>query len=169
LIPRAADQLRVPLIASGGIADARGLVAALALGADAVNMGTRFLCTVEAPVHEAVKRQIVDGDERATDLIFRTLGNTARVARNRVSREVIEIEASGGAFAAVRHLVAGARGRVVYETGDIDHGIWTAGQSQALIQDVPTVAELVKRIISGARQLIDRLDRTRLGGLPDDG
>jgi NADH:quinone reductase (non-electrogenic) len=161
LIPRAADQLQVPLIASGGIADARGLVAALALGADAVNMGTRFLCTLESPVHEAVKRRIIDGDEHATDLILRTLSNTARVARNRVSRAVIEIEAAGGAFADVRALVAGERGRVVYETGDLDHGIWTAGQAQALIQDVPTVAELVERIISGAGRLIDGLDRTR--------
>src|SRR5438093_1237190 len=114
LIPAAADRLEIPIIASGGIGDARGLVAALALGADAVNMGTRFLCTMESPIHDAVKQQIVDNDERGTDLIFRTLNNTARVARNDISRQVLEIEERGGSFDEIRELVAGTRGRRVY-------------------------------------------------------
>jgi len=154
LIPAAAQRLSIPVIASGGIADARGLVAALALGAEAVNMGTRFLCTAEAPVHEAIKRRIVAADERDTDLLYRTLGNTARVARNAISRQVLEIEAAGGTFADIRELVAGARGRRVYEEGDPDLGVWTAGQVQGLIDDVPTVAELVARIVREAEAIV---------------
>jgi nitronate monooxygenase len=155
LIPAAADKVSIPIIASGGIGDARGLVAALALGADAVNMGTRFLCTAESPIHEDVKAQIVANTERDTDLIFRTMRNTARVARNAVSEEVLAIEREGGDFAAVRELVAGARGRRVYEEGDPDLGIWSAGQVQGLIHDVPTVAELVERIVGEAHGLIE--------------
>jgi nitronate monooxygenase len=154
LIPAAAEQLRIPIVASGGFADGRGLVAALALGADAINLGTRFLCTVEAPVHQNVKAQIVANDERSTDLIFRTMNNTARVARNAVSRQVIEIERRGGRFAEVRDLVAGVRGREVYERGDADHGVWAAGQVQGLIHDIPTVADLVERIVGEAEALI---------------
>jgi NAD(P)H-dependent flavin oxidoreductase YrpB (nitropropane dioxygenase family) len=156
LIPAAADQLSIPIVASGGIADARGLVAALALGADAVNMGTRFMCTVESTVHEAVKATMIENDERGTDLIFRTFRNTARVARNAVSQRVIEIERAGGTFDDVRDLVSGARGREVYATGDTDRGIWWAGLAQGLIHDVPTVADLVERVVTGAEQIIRR-------------
>jgi NAD(P)H-dependent flavin oxidoreductase YrpB (nitropropane dioxygenase family) len=161
LIAAAADRLTVPLIASGGIADARGLVAALALGADAANMGTRFMCTAESPVHARVKEQIIANDERSTNLIFRTMRNTARVVRNTVSDEVLAIEARGGSFEDVRELVAGSRGSRVYETGDTEAGIWWAGQAQGLIHDVPTVAELVERIVAEARAIIEQ----RLGGL----
>jgi NADH:quinone reductase (non-electrogenic) len=154
LIPAAADRLSIPIVASGGIADARGLVAALALGADAVNMGTRFMCTVESTIHDAVKARIVENDERATDLIFRTFRNTARVARNAVSQRVVEIERAGGSFDDVRDLVSGARGREVYASGDIDRGIWWAGLAQGLIHDVPTVADLVERVVTGAEQII---------------
>jgi nitronate monooxygenase len=160
LIPAAADRLKIPLIASGGIADARGLVAALALGADGVNMGTRFLCTVESPVHLRVKQHIVAGDERSTDLIFRTFRNTARVARNEISQKVLEIERGGGKFEDVRALVAGTRGRKVYELGDTDFGVWSASMAQGLIHDIPTVKELVDRIIREAGQII----RDRLAG-----
>jgi nitronate monooxygenase len=161
LIAAAADRLSIPLIASGGIADARGLVAALALGADAVNMGTRFMCTAESPIHQRIKEQIVANDERSTNLIFRTLHNTARVVKNTVSDEVLAIEHAGGAsFDDVRHLVSGARGSKVYETGDPEHGIWWAGQSQGLVRDIPTVAELVDRIVTEACRIID----TRLAG-----
>jgi nitronate monooxygenase len=155
LIPAAADKVKIPMVASGGFGDARGLVAALALGADGVNMGTRFMCTVESPIHQKVKEQIVANDERATNLIFRTLHNTARVAKNAVSDEVVAIERRGNAtFEDVKDLVAGARGRVVYETGDPDYGIWSAGQVQGLIHDIPTCAELVGRMVREAEEII---------------
>src|ERR1700749_3295568 len=105
LIPAAADKVKVPMLASGGIGNARGLVAALALGADGINMGTRFCATVEAPIHDAFKQALVANDERATDLIFRSYRNTARVARNSISQQVVAIEAQGEAFEKVAHLV----------------------------------------------------------------
>jgi nitronate monooxygenase len=157
LIPAAANKVKIPMIASGGFADARGLVAALALGAEGINMGTRFMCTVESPIHEKVKQQIVANDERATDLIFRTLHNTARVAKNAVSREVVAIERKGGAkIEDVAHLVSGQRGKVVYEQGDPDYGIWSAGMVQGLINDIPTCKELVDRIVREAEEIINR-------------
>ncbi|SEK90626.1 NAD(P)H-dependent flavin oxidoreductase [Rhodococcus maanshanensis] len=155
LIPAATARVRIPVLASGGIADARGLVAALALGADGVNMGTRFMCTQESPVAEQVKRQIVANSELDTRLIFRTLRNTARVAANAVSGEVVGIESRGGAtFDDLRDLVAGARGRKVFEDGDLDAGIWTAGQCQGLIHDVPKVGDLVSRMVAEAEEII---------------
>ncbi len=154
LIPAAATQLDIPMIASGGFADARGLVAALALGADGINMGTRFMCTVESCIHDNVKDAIVAGDERGTELILRTLRNTARVASNAVSREVVGILDAGGQFDDVRDLVAGARGRRVFETGDTEAGVWTVGTAMGLIDDIPTVDELVSRIVAGAERLI---------------
>jgi len=161
LIPVAADRIRIPMIASGGFGDARGLVAALALGADGINMGTRFMATQESPIHENVKQQMVANDERATDLIFRTMRNTARVARNAISQQVLELERGGAKFEEVRDLVAGSRGRVVYESGDPDHGVWSAGQVQGLIHDIPSCAELVLRIVAGAEEII----RARLEGM----
>lgn len=154
LIPAAADKIRIPMIASGGFGDARGLVAALALGADGINMGTRFLATEEAGIHAAVKQQIVASDERATDIIFRTMRNSSRVAKNAVSQQVIAMENAGAAFESVRPLVTGQRGRMVYETGQLDCGIWSAGLVQGLINDIPTVEELVKRIVSEATDII---------------
>ena len=161
LIPAAADRITIPMLASGGFADGRGLVAALALGADGINMGTRFMCTKEAPVHENVKKQIVANDERSTDLIFRTLHNTARVAKNAVSQEVVTIERRGNAqIGDVAHLVSGQRGKVVLEQGDMDHGIWSAGQVQGLIHDIPSVQELIERIVREAEAIIhQRLDK----------
>jgi nitronate monooxygenase len=161
LIPAAADKLKIPMIASGGFGDARGLVAALALGADGINMGTRFMATKESPIHENIKQQMVANDERATDLIFRTMRNTARVARNTISQQVVELERGGAKFEEVRELVAGTRGKIVYETGDPDHGIWSAGQIQGLIHDVPSCAELIGRIVSEAEDII----RRRLDGM----
>lgn len=161
LIPAAAAKLTIPILASGGIADARGMVAALALGADGANMGTRFMCTAESPVDEAVKAQIVANTELDTKLIFRTLGNTARVAANAISAEVVAKEAEGAEFSDIQHLVAGARGRKVFEEGDLDAGIWTAGQCQGLIDDIPTAAELVDRMMSEAEEIIT----SRLAGM----
>lgn len=154
LIPAAADKVKIPMIASGGFGDARGLVAALALGADGINMGTRFMATKESPIHENIKQQMVANDERATDLIFRTMHNTARVARNAISQQVVALEKQGAKFEDVRDLVAGSRGKVVYETGDPDHGIWSAGMIQGLIHDIPSCGELVGRIVREAEEII---------------
>ncbi len=162
LIPAAADKVTVPMLASGGFADGRGLVAALALGADGVNMGTRFCVTKEAQIPDTFKERMVANDERQTDLIFRTLHNTARVMKNQVSQEVVAIERAGGAtFEDVQHLVAGKRGVAAMERGDTDDGIWSAGMVQGLIHDVPTVKELVERIVAEAEEIIDR----RLAGM----
>ncbi len=163
LIPAAADQIKIPLIASGGFADGRGLLAALVLGADGVNMGTRFCVTKEAPIPESFKQKMVENDERQTDLIFRTLHNTARVMRNAVSQEVVSIEKAGGArFEDVQHLVAGSRGRNALAAGDTDGGIWSAGMVQGLIHDIPSCAELVRRIVAEAEALLsDRLASLR--------
>jgi nitronate monooxygenase len=162
LIPAAADQVRVPMLASGGMGDARGLVAALALGAEGINMGTRFCATVEAPIHDNIKQFLVANDERATNLIFRRFHNTGRVARNSVSDEVIEISRRPDAvFEDIRHLVSGAKGRQALETGDLDAGLVWAGQIQGLIHDIPTCAELLARIVDEAEQIITgRLART---------
>ena len=154
LLPAAADKLEIPIVASGGFADGRGLAAALALGAEGINMGTRFLCTEEAPVHRKVKEAIVERSELDTELIFRTLGNTARVASNEVSREVVEKLNAGAQFPEVRDLVSGQRGRTVYENGDIDAGIWSCGLVQGIINDIPTCDEVVTRIANEAADII---------------
>ena len=161
LFPATADKLTIPIIASGGIADARGLVAALALGCDGVNMGTRFMATVEADIHENVKKAIVANDERGTNLIFRTMHNTARVAKNAISDQVVAIERKGGAkFEDVRELVAGTRGAGVLDKGDMDAGIWSAGQTQGLIHDIPSCKDLVEHIMAEAQKIIrERLDK----------
>ena len=161
LIPAAADKVKIPLLASGGFGDGRGLAAALALGADGINMGTRFTATVEAPIHQAFKDQMVATDERGTDLIFRTFRNTARVSRNEVSQQVVAAERAGKDFAAVADLVKGVRGREGLQTGDTDHGIWSAGMIQGLIHDIPTCHDLVTRIVADAESII----RQRLSGM----
>jgi NAD(P)H-dependent flavin oxidoreductase YrpB (nitropropane dioxygenase family) len=158
LIPAAAKKLSIPIVASGGIADGRGLVAALALGAEGVNMGTRFLATQEAPIHENVKKSIVDMDETQTSLIFRSYKNTARVYKNSVAIKVIEIEKAGGDFSQVHGLVAGKMQDVAWTTGDIDSGMLTFGMCGGLVDDIPTCEELVENIMSEAEQIInDRL------------
>lgn len=161
LIPAAADQVNVPMLASGGIGDGRGLAAALALGADGVNMGTRFCATAEAPIHDSIKQLLVGNNERDTRLIFRAFKNTARVARNPVSESVMEISGRPGAvFEDVRALVSGAKGREALETGDIAAGLIWAGQVQGLIRDIPTCADLLRRMIDDATDII----RGRLAG-----
>lgn len=154
LIPAAANQLEIPFIASGGFGDGRGLAAALALGADGINMGTRFMCSKESPIDQKVKERIVEASELDTNLIFRTLRNTARVAKNSVSDEVVQILNDGGQFPDVQPLVAGARGRKVFEDGDIEAGIWTVGQVQGLINDIPAAGEIITRIVSEAREVL---------------
>jgi NADH:quinone reductase (non-electrogenic) len=156
LIPITADKLKIPFIASGGFGEARGLVAALALGADGINMGTRFMATKEAPIHPAIKQKLVDSDERQTSLIFRTMRNTARVHKNSIAEKVIEIEhRPGSTFQDVRDFVAGVKGRHVLEAGELDYGIWSAGMVQGLIHDVPSVKELVHRIVREAEAIIE--------------
>lgn len=149
LIPAAAQVLEIPIIASGGIADGRGLAAALVLGADGVNMGTRFCATKEAPIHDNIKRALLDANERDTTLIFRTLKNTARVLRNAVSDEVVAIERrpEGCDFEDVRHLVAGVRGKAALHAGDHHGGIITVGMVVGLIHDIPSCAELLDRMV----------------------
>ncbi|WP_269305815.1 NAD(P)H-dependent flavin oxidoreductase [Aeromicrobium sp. HA] len=160
LIPAAARALDIPIVASGGIATGAGLVAALALGASAVNMGTRFMATDEAPIHDNVKQQIVRNDERDTVLVFREFHNSARVARNTISAKIAEIGSRPGAvFDDVAELASGARGRAqVLEAGDMDGGMWWAGQVQGLIHEVAPVAEIVDTIVQTAESIItDRL------------
>ena len=159
LIPAATQRLRIPVIASGGIADGRGLAAALSLGAAAVNMGTRFLATAEAPIHDNVKQQIVANDERSTAVIFRKFRNTARVARNSVSEEILKLEAEPeSTFADIAELASGERGRErVLGGGDMEGGLWWASMAQGLIHDVPTCAELIERMVDEAAQILSGL------------
>ncbi len=155
LIPAAADKVKAPMIASGGFADGRGLAAALALGAEGINMGTRFCATQEAPIHEAIKRFILENDERATNLIFRKFHNTGRVAKNSVSDKVVGLSSVEGAtFEDIRPLVSGARGREALETGNIDSGLIWAGQAQGLIHDIPTCGALLEGIVAQAEDII---------------
>ena len=158
LIPLAARALSVPIIASGGIGDGRGMAAALALGAEGVNMGTRFICTREAPVHESIKEALRDATERDTNLIFRTMNNTARVFKNEVSDEVVATERRPGGcrFDDIRHLVVGSRGREAWRSGDRNAGVLTAGMVIGLIDDIPTCAELIERITRDCRAHLHR-------------
>ena len=163
LIPAAANALKIPMLASGGFGDGRGLAAALALGADGINMGTRFMATKEAPVHENLKQRMVEASELDTSLIFRSLRNTARVFKNTVAEKVVEIEAKPGAtnFEDLAPLVAGVKGREVMDKGDLEYGIWTAGMVMGLIRDIPDCKTLVERIVADAQEIIT----ARLGGM----
>ncbi|MGA9870651.1 MAG: nitronate monooxygenase family protein [Rhodococcus sp. (in: high G+C Gram-positive bacteria)] len=157
LIPAAVRKLSIPIIASGGFATGAGLVAALALGASAINMGTRFEATFEAPIHDNVKNQIVTNDERATQIVFREFGNTARVARNSLSEDIARLGSLPGAsFSDVAHLASGERGRDrVLTHGDVEDGMWWAGQAQGLIDEVLSCADVVRTIIEEAESIID--------------
>jgi NADH:quinone reductase (non-electrogenic) len=155
LIPIAARALKIPLIASGGIADGRGMAAALVLGADGINMGTRFQVTQEAPIHDNIKRALVAASERDTQLIFRTMRNTARVFRNRISEQVVNSERAGCQFEDIRHLVAGARGKLALESGETHDGIVSAGLVIGLIDDVPSCDALIQRMVRECRQQLN--------------
>lgn len=161
LIPAAADQVKIPMLASGGFGDGRGLAAALALGADGINMGTRFCATVEAPIHDNVKQAYLGNDERGSMLIFRQFKNTARVGRSPVSEEVVRRLAMPDAkFSDIKELVAGTAGRELLATGDLSKGVFWAGMVQGLIHDIPTCQVLIDRIIADAEAII----RGRLAG-----
>ncbi|KAI9825395.1 MAG: hypothetical protein M1832_001125 [Thelocarpon impressellum] len=148
LLSRARQSLGVPFIASGGFADGQGLAAALSLGAEGINMGTRFMCTVEAPIHNNIKQAIVDAQETDTELVLRRWKNTSRLFGNKIAKEAVKVEreSTTGKFEEVAPLVSGKRGREVFINGDADFGVWTAGQVIGLIHDIPTCDELVGRI-----------------------
>lgn len=170
LIPAAARALKIPVIASGGIADGRGLAAALVLGAEGVNMGTRFCVTREAPIHEHIKQAYVAGSERDTALIYRTLKNTARVFRNEIAEQVRALEAQPGgcAFEDLRPLVVGTRGRAALESGEVDGGILSAGQCIGLIHDIPSCEELIERMVAECRERLGRASRWAALDAADD-
>ena len=155
LIPAAADKLKTPMIASGGFGDGRGLVAALALGADGINMGTRFCATQEAPIHDNVKQKYVENDERGTNLIFRNFRNTARVGKSDISDEVVKrLSKPDAKFEDVAKLVSGAAGKQVLKTGDLTGGMFWAGMVQGLIEDIPTVQKLMDDIMNDAESIV---------------
>ena len=165
LLPRAADELKVPFVASGGMADARSLVAALAMGAAGMNMGTRFIATKEAPVHPNVKKALVEATELDTRLVMRALRNTERVLKNKGVDQLLEIErekANTLKIQDIQEQVAGVYPKVMVD-GDMDAGAWSCGMVVGLISDIPTVKELIDRIMAGAEQII----RQRLTGILD--
>jgi nitronate monooxygenase len=158
LLPLAARRLNIPFLASGGLGDGRGLAAALAMGADGINMGTRFMATREAPIHDKVKQKMVEASELDTALIFRTLNNTARVFKNSIAEKVLEIEAQEGPtrFEDIRPLVQGTKGRELFDDGNLDKGIWSAGMIVGLIDDIPSCEELITRIVAEAEEIISQ-------------
>jgi NAD(P)H-dependent flavin oxidoreductase YrpB (nitropropane dioxygenase family) len=159
LIPAAVRACKIPVLASGGIADGYQMAACLAMGAQGINMGTRFMCTREAPIHDRIKEALVAAGERDTNLILRTMRNTSRVFKNKVSDEVVALEKKGAAFEDVKHLVAGAKGRTAMATGAIDTGIVSAGMVIGLIKDVPSCQELVERIVRECREALSAASR----------
>jgi len=156
LLPLAARRLKIPFLASGGFGDGRGLAAALAMGADGINMGTRFMVTQEAPIHAKVKQRMVEASELDTALIYRSLRNTARVFKNSVAEKVMAIESRDGEtnFDDIKNLVAGVKGRELFNDGDLDKGIWSAGMVVGLIDDIPTCDALITRIVNEAEAII---------------
>ncbi|MEM1164498.1 MAG: nitronate monooxygenase family protein [Pseudomonadota bacterium] len=163
LLPRAADELEIPFISSGGMADARSLVASLAMGAEGMNCGTRFMATVEAPIHDNVKQAIVAATELDTRLVMRPLRNTERVLNNAATERLLEIEKEKGAelkFEDVIQQVAGVYPTIMLD-GEMDAGVWSCGMVAGLINDIPTCKELIDTIMSEAEALI----RKRLEGM----
>ena len=158
LLPRAADELEIPFVASGGMADGRSLVASLAMGAEGINMGTRFIATKEAPVHENVKQALLNATELDTRLVMRPLRNTERVLNNMAVERLLKKEKSLGQdidFSAIQDEVVGVYPEIMLN-GKMDSGVWSCGLVTGLINDVPTVKELIDRIISQAKYLINQ-------------
>ena len=187
LLSRARQSLGVPFIASGGFADGQGLAAALSLGAEGINMGTRFMCTVEAPIHENIKRAIVQADETDTELVLRRWRNTTRLFANKVVKEAVKVEreSTTGKFEEVAPFVSGQRGRQVFQNGDKDFGVstfsltlaarwlianqvWTAGQVIGLIHDVPTCKDLVQRIEKDAIDTLSKMSSLLVDEVPTE-
>ena len=156
LLPRAADELEIPFVSSGGQADARSLVASIAMGADGMNMGTRFMCTTEAPIHQRVKDAIVAASELDTRLIMRPLRNTERVLNNKAVERVLAVEKEKGStiqFEDILEDVAGVYPKVMID-GELDIGAWSCGMVAGLVHDIPTCKELIDRIMAEAEQII---------------
>jgi len=157
LIPLTIDALDIPVIASGGFGDGRGLVAALALGAEGINMGTRFVATQECQVHPHVKEWLIGASERDTMLVQRSLRNTMRVLRNPVSEKVLEMEKQGALLEELAPLITGAKGRELQDTGKLDEGLLACGQVIGLVRDIPTVKQLIETIIAEAKEVVSRI------------
>jgi nitronate monooxygenase len=158
LLPRAAEELKIPFVASGGMADGRSLVAAMALGAEGMNMGTRFMATKDAPIHQNVKDALVKASELDTRLVMRPLRNTERVLNNAGVTKILEKEKQLGAgikFEDIIEEVAGVYPRIMKE-GDMDAGAWSCGMVAGLIHDIPTVKELIDRIMREAEEIITK-------------
>ncbi|KAK3402197.1 inosine monophosphate dehydrogenase [Sordaria brevicollis] len=166
LLSKARQTLNVPFIASGGFADGQGLAAALMLGACGVNMGTRFLCTVEAPIHHNIKEAIVKAQETDTALVLRRWRNTTRLFKNKVVKDALKVERESktGEFSEIAPYVSGKRGKEVFINGDPEYGVWTAGQVMGLINDIPTCKDLVTRIEKEAEETIK--DKLKLFAAP---
>jgi nitronate monooxygenase len=158
LLPRAAEELKIPFVASGGMADGRSLVAALSLGAEGMNMGTRFMATKEAPIHDNVKQALVAASELDTRLIMRPLRNTERVLKNAAVERLIEKEKELGAKIEFKDIIAEVGGVYprIMKKGEMDAGAWSCGMVAGLIHDIPTVKELIDRIMREADEIIDR-------------
>ena len=157
LTPLTVDAVNIPVIASGGFGDGRGLAAALALGAEGINMGTRFMATQEAPVHPKVKEWLVQKSERDTLLVMRSQRNTSRVLSNATSEKVVEMEKTGASLEELAPLIAGEYGKKLLETGNLDQGMLACGQIVGLIRDIPTVKQLIDNIIHEAQEIASRI------------
>ncbi len=157
LIPLTADALEIPVVASGGFGDGRGLVAALALGAEGINMGTRFMATQESPVHARVKEWLVQASERDTVLLLRSLRNTERILRNPAAEKILEMEKQGATLEELAPFITGKEGEKLLETGDLDKGLLGVGQVVGLIHDIPTVKQLIDGIVHEAEEVISYL------------
>jgi len=159
LLPKAADAVRVPLIAGGGICDGRSMLAALALGADGVIMGTRFIATKECPAHEEMKKRLLDASESDTTLVMMSLGNPARVLRNRWAEKILEMEGKGSSLGELAPFISGQVTKKGWFDGTTEEGIYPCGQAVGRIEDIPSVSELMKRIVEEAMEAKERLDR----------
>ncbi len=157
LIPLTVDTVEIPVIASGGFGDGRGLVAALALGASGINMGTRFMATQECSIHPGVKEWLLKSSERDTMLVMRSLRNTERVLRNATAEKVVEMENRSATLEELASLLSGKRGLELYETGNLGRGLVACGQVIGLVHDIPTVKELIDRIIKEADEVISNI------------
>ena len=157
LIPLTVDAVDIPVIASGGFGDGRGLVAALALGAEGISMGTRFMATQESPIHRNVKEWMVNSTERDTMLVLRSLRNTERTLRNRVAEQVVEMERRGSTIEELAPIISGKKGKELQDTGDLDRGLFASGQVLGLIRDIPTIRQLISSIIDEAEEIMSRM------------